>query len=93
MVAEFLLLMGAHVLSVGGTEKEQHEGFVFTKAMWVDWMTKFAILTVSGVQTAILSDEKSLTCSQEAETLALESKWLAALVIAQLLKIILCTLV
>ena len=80
-------------MSVGGTVKEQRQGFVFSKTMWLDWMTKFAILTVSGIQTAILSDEKSLTCSQELETLAIESKWLAALVIAQLLKIILCTLV
>ena len=41
----------------------------------------------------IISDEDSIVCRETMNTLILEGKWLAALVIAQLIKTIFCTLV
>ena len=56
--------------------------------MWLDWGIKFSVLAASAAQAMIVIDEKSLVCSRVMSTLSLESKWLAALVVAQLVKTI-----
>ena len=46
----------------------------------------------SGIQAVIILDEKCLTCSQEMGILTDETNWLAAMIVAQLVKIIFCSI-
>ena len=93
MFSEFLSLMGVLMLPSKVSEKEDQQRFMISKTMWLDWGIKFAILTASATQAMIVIDEKSLICSRVMSTLSLESKWLAALVVAQLVKTIFCIIV
>ena len=61
--------------------------------MWLNWFQTFKILAISAYQTVTISDEDSVVCRETMYTLIPESKWLAALVFAQLIKTIICTLV
>ena len=64
-----------------------------SKKLWLNWFQTFKILAISAYQTVIISDEDSVVCRETMNTLILEGKWLAALVFAQLIKTIICTLV
>ena len=92
MFSEFLSLMGVLMLPINNTQKEEQPRFMLSKSLWCDWIIKFSIIACSAVQAMIVVDEKSLICSKVMSTLTLESKWLAALVISQLVKTIFFTI-
>ena len=54
---------------------------------------KISIVIASAMQAMVLTDEKSLECSRAMASLTDETMWLAGLVIGQLAKVIICTIV
>ena len=64
----------------------ERQTVAITRSVVLDWLIKGLTLVVSGLQYLVVSSKKSLFCSQTMDTLEFESKWLAALVVAQLIK-------